>query len=141
MQSNDARILRGAAVPTAVAGVLATATGAFLSGAEGAYSVALGVFIAAAFFALGLLALGYVNHRWPELFFGAAMVIYTSQMGVLFVVLILLRDAAFLHGRAFAAGVLVGTAVWLVGQVRAHMNLKILYVVPESSSSSSGGPM
>ncbi|GAA2054427.1 MULTISPECIES: hypothetical protein [Streptomyces] len=141
MQSNDARILRGAAVPTAVAGVVATAAGAFLAGTEGALSVALGVFIAAAFFALGLIALGYVNHRWPELFFGAAMVIYTTQMGVLFVVLILLRDASFLHGRSFAIGVMVGTAVWLAGQVRAHLRLKIPYVVPESSTASSGGPM
>ncbi len=69
------------------------------------------------------------------------MVIYTTQMGVLFVVLILLRDASFLHGRSFAIGVMVGTAVWLAGQVRAHLRLKIPYVVPESSTASSGGPM
>ncbi|WP_049574625.1 hypothetical protein [Streptomyces sp. SBT349] len=139
MQSNDARIIRGAAIPTAVAGVLAIVIGAVTAGVDGASGVALGVLVAAAFFAGGLLSLGYVGRRWPDVFFGAAFVIYTTQMGFLLVLLLLLRDADFLNGRAFAAGVLAGTAAWLGGQVRTHGKLKTPYVVPESTSVPPGG--
>ncbi|WP_326596541.1 hypothetical protein [Streptomyces sp. NBC_01803] len=139
MQSNDARIIRGAAIPTAAVGAVAIAIGAVVAGVDGASGVALGVLVAAGFFAIGLLALAVVGKRWPDLFFGAAFLIYTTQMGLLVLLLLLLRDASFLHGRAFAAGVLVGTATWLAGQVRVHMTLKVLYVEPESSSASAGG--
>ncbi|MDT0341430.1 hypothetical protein [Streptomyces litchfieldiae] len=138
MQSNDARIIRGAAIPTAAVGVLATAVGAGVAGVDGASGVAFGVLVAAAFFGGGLLSLGYVGRRWPDLFFGAAFLIYTTQMGILLVLLLLLRDASFLNGRAFAAGVLAGLATWLAGQVRAHLRLKTLYVEPERASVSAG---
>jgi ATP synthase protein I len=136
MQSNDARIIRGAAIPTAAVGVLAVAIGALVAGVDGASGVAFGVFIAAGFFGGGLLALGYVGRRWPDVFFGAAFMIYTTQMGILLVLLLLLRDASFLHGRAFAAGVLAGLVTWLAGQVRAHLRIKTLYVEPVTPSAS-----
>ncbi|RBM20438.1 hypothetical protein [Streptomyces sp. PT12] len=139
MQSNDARIIRGAAIPTAVVGVLAVAIGAVTAGVDGAGGVALGVLVAAVFFGGGQLSLGYVGRRWPETFFGAAFLIYTTQMGFLLGLLLLLRDASFLDGRAFAAGVLAGTAAWLGGQVRAHGKLKTLYVEPDPTSVSPGG--
>lgn len=139
MQSNDARIIRGAAIPTAAAGVLTVTGAAIAAGADGAVGAALGVLVAAAFFGSGLLALAEVGRRWPDLFFGAAFVVYTTQMGVLLLLLLLLRDASFLHGRAFACGVAVGTAVWLAGQVRVHMRLKTPYVEPRSAAASPGG--
>lgn len=135
MQSNDARIIRGAAIPAAVAGLLAVPLGAVFAGASGAVGVALGVVVAMAFFGTGLYTLGAVGRRWPELFFGAAFLIYTTQMVLLLILLLLLREADFLHGQAFAAGVLVGLVTWLAGQVRAHMRLKIPYVVPTTSVS------
>lgn len=128
MQSNDARIIRGAALPTATVGVLATLVAALLAGGRGAGGVALGVLVAATFFGVGLLSLNHVGQRWPELFFGAAFLIYTTQMGLLLVLLLVLRGADFLDGQAFAAGVLVGAAVWLAGQVRGHLRVKTLYV-------------
>ncbi|MBL1065333.1 hypothetical protein [Streptomyces sp. 7-21] len=139
MQSNDARIIRGAAIPTAVAGALAVVAGAVTAGADGAVGAGLGVLVAAAFFGFGLLTLSYVGKRWPDLFFGAAFVIYTTQMGLLLLLLLMLRDASFLHGRAFAVGVVVGTAAWLGGQARMHMTLKTPYVEPRSSAAARGG--
>ncbi|WP_129842501.1 hypothetical protein [Streptomyces sp. RFCAC02] len=139
MQSNDARIIRGAAIPTAAVGVLAVAIGAVTAAADGALGVALGVLVAAAFFALGMVSLIHVGARWPELFMGAALLIYTTQMGILLVLLLLLRDASFLNGRAFAAGVLVGIAAWLAGTVRAHLKSKTPYVQPEAGSVPPGG--
>ncbi|MFR9725012.1 hypothetical protein ACL02R_16850 [Streptomyces sp. MS19] len=139
MQSNDARIIRGAAIPTAAVGVLAVAVGAVTAATDGAVGVALGVLVAAGFFALGMVSLSAVGDRWPELFMGAALLIYTTQMGLLLVLLLLLRDASFLDGRAFAAGVVVGIAAWLGGTVRAHVTSKTPYVVPESGTAPPGG--
>ncbi|GAA1900167.1 hypothetical protein GCM10009716_07510 [Streptomyces sodiiphilus] len=144
MQSNDARIIRGAAIPTAVVGVIVTAAGAVVAGADGALGAALGSLVAAAFFGVGLVALGHVGHRWPELFFGAAFLIYTTQVVLLVIAMALLRDATFLNGRAFAAGVLACLFAWLTGQVVAHVRLKAPYVDPTPSSGpegpGSGGP-
>ncbi|MDT0319758.1 hypothetical protein [Streptomyces millisiae] len=139
MQSNDAAIIRGAAIPTAAVGVLAVAIGAAVAAVDGAVGVALGVLLAAFFFGGGLLSLGYVGRRWPELFFGAAFLIYTTQMVLLAAALFLLRDASFLNARAFAIGVVAGTVAWLGGQVRAHVRIKTPYVVPESAGSPPGG--
>jgi ATP synthase protein I len=136
MQSNDARIVRRAAVPTAAAGALAAGIAAVVAGASGALGTALGVVVAGAFFGLGLAAMIWVGHRHPELFLPAGFLVYTTQMGLLLGLLLLLRDASFLNGRAFAAGVLVGAAAWLTGQVRANITLKVPYVEPEAGSGS-----
>jgi ATP synthase protein I len=134
MQSNDARIIRGAAILAAAAGALAVVIGAVAAGADGALGVALGVVLAVAFFGLGQLALVQASRRWPELFLGLGFVVYTTQIGVLLGLLFLLRDATFLSGRAFGVGVLVGVVGWLTGQIMAGLRLKTPYVEPQPST-------
>jgi ATP synthase protein I len=134
MQSHDARIIRGAAIFAAAAGALAVVIGAVAAGADGAVGVALGAVLAIAFFGLGQLALVRASRRWPELFLGIGFIVYTTQIGLLLGLLILLRDASFLNSRAFGAGVLAAAVAWLVGQTRAGMTLKTPYVEPEPST-------
>jgi ATP synthase protein I len=43
----------------------------------------------------------------------------------------LFKDTTAFNGRAFAAGLVVATLVWMVAQARAHMKAKIFYVDPE----------
>ncbi|MGP3968252.1 hypothetical protein [Streptomyces sp. 6N223] len=136
MQSHDARIIRGAAIFAAAAGALAVVIGAVAAGADGAVGVALGAVLAIAFFGLGQLALMRTSRRWPELFLGIGFLVYTTQIGLLLVLLLLLRDASFLNGRAFGAGVLAAAVAWLVGQTRASLTLKAPYVEPEPSAPS-----
>lgn len=138
MQPNDVRIIRGAALPTAAVGLLGTLLGAVVAGAEGALGVALGAVVAAGFFALGLVALSEGGRRWPELLLGLAFLVYTTQIGLLLVLLLVLRDASFLNGRAFGAGVLLATIAWLTGQARANLRLKVPYVEPEPSTVAPG---
>lgn len=139
MQSNDARIIRGAAIPAAGAGLLTVVAAAIASGVSAALGAALGVAVGAGFLGVGMLALSAVGRRWPELFFGAALLIYTTQLGMLLALLLVLRDASFLHGRAFAVGVLVGVFTWLAGLARAHMKVRTPYVevAPASSATAS----
>jgi ATP synthase protein I len=142
MQSNDARIIRGAAIFAAAAGALAVVIGAVAAGTDGALGVALGAVLAVAFFGLGQLALVQAGRRWPELLLGLGLLVYTTQIGVLLGLLFLLGDATFLSGGAFAAGVLVGVVGWLTGQIWAGLRLKTPYVEPQPSTprSTSAGP-
>ncbi|GAB3116770.1 hypothetical protein GCM10027160_26290 [Streptomyces calidiresistens] len=135
MQPNDARIIRGAALFTAAAGALAILVGALAAGGAGALGVFLGVLVGFLFFASGQFGLARVGHRWPELFMAAALVIYITQVGVLLVLMILLRDATFLNGPAFGAGVLVAMFAWIIGQIRTNLKVKTPYVVPTADSS------
>src|SRR4051794_24278943 len=96
MQSNDARIIRGAALPSAAVGALTVVIAAVAAGAEGALGAALGALLAAGFFGLGQLALIRASRRWPELFLGIGFLVYITQIGVLLGLLFLLRDASFL---------------------------------------------
>lgn len=134
MQSHDARIVRGAGLFAAAAGALAVVIGAVTSGADGAVGVAFGAALALAFFGLGQLALIRAGRRWPELFLGIGFLVYTTQIGLLMALLFLLRDASFLNGGAFGAGVLVTSVGWLFGQARAGIALKTPYVEPEPST-------
>ncbi|MDB1087625.1 hypothetical protein PJ985_08605 [Streptomyces sp. ACA25] len=140
MKPNDARILRGAAIFTAVAGLIAVVASGLVAGWSGAAGAGLGVLVAAGFFGPGLYVLSRVAHRWPELLFGAAFLIYTTQVVVLVVLMLVLRDASFLHGRAFATGVMTGMVAWLAGQIWSNLKVKTLYVDPEAASGASSGP-
>lgn len=137
MQSNDARILRGAAIPTALAGLCAVGVGAAVAGTKGALGAAIGALLVGAFFGLGLYALGRIGERWPELFLGAAMAVYVTQIMLMLIPMKLLRDATFIDGRVFGLTMLVCIVVWLAGQTLAQLRVKTLYVQPEPSAAAS----
>lgn len=133
MQSNNARILRGAAIPTALVGLGGLVTAGVTAGQRGVLGAAIGTLLVMAFFGLGLYTLGRVGERWPELFLGAAMATYTTQILLLMIPLVLLRDATFLHGRAFGLTILACLVAWLAGQTWMQTRVKTPYVQPLSS--------
>lgn len=132
MQSNDARILRGAAIPAAVAGLVVAVAAGIVAGGKGALGAALGTVVAVAFFAAGLEGLRAVGQRWPELLMGAGLLVYTTQIFVLLILLFVFRDATFMNGRAFGFAALAGAIVWPVGQAWMQTRVKTLYVEPSS---------
>lgn len=138
MQSNDARILRGAAIPTAAVGVGAVVIAGIVAGGKGALGAALGALVGTLFFAVGLYALGVVGKRWPELFLGSALLIYMTQIAALLIVLLVFRDATFMNGRSFGFAALACALVWPAAQTWMSMRVKTLYVEPESTSQGPG---
>ena len=139
MQLNDARIIRGAALFTAVAGVLALVAGSLTAGVDGAVGVGLGTLVGGLFFASGQIVLARQSQRRPELLTGIAGLVYVTHAGVLLALLVVLRDASFLHGRPFAAGVIVAMVAWLVGQIRGNLKAKTPYVVIEPETAPATG--
>jgi len=131
MQENDAQILRGAAVPTAVAGLVLIAVGAVAAGAEGAIAAAAAVLLVAAFFTTGVVILGWASRVNPVALMNIAIVTYIVKTFALFVLLVAFRNTTLFDRRVFGMSIAVAAIVWIVGEVRAFSRLKILYVEPD----------
>lgn len=112
-----ASMVRYASVPTALALVIGVVVAGVARGAGAAVSYACAVVIVAAFFALGQLALSRLLAGPAELAVAVAMGVYVVQLTVVFALLVVLRQAPWLHVNAFAAGAIGATILWQAGLV------------------------
>jgi ATP synthase protein I len=132
MQSNDARILLSAAIPTSAAGIVAAGVAGGVAGGKGAIGAAVGAALVIAFFGAGLVALQKAAKAVPHLFQSMGLLVYMTQLLVLAIALVLMRGVDVFNLRAFALSLVACTLVWVATQVRGHMKAKILYVEPGS---------
>ncbi|MGW6745365.1 hypothetical protein ACWGDX_32285 [Streptomyces sp. NPDC055025] len=136
MPSNDARILLHTAVPTAAVGVLATVISGVVAGGKGALGAAVGTLVVVLFMGIGLVVLQRTAKSLPHLFQAMGLMLYTAQLLLLFIFVAAFKNTSLFNPKAFALTLVVTTLGWVAAQARAHMKAKILYVDPESSSSS-----
>ncbi|RPK50778.1 hypothetical protein [Streptomyces sp. ADI93-02] len=134
MPSNDARTLLHTAVPTAAAGVIAVAVSAAVAGGQGAIGAAVGTLVVILFMGIGLGVLQRTAKSLPHLFQSMGLLLYTTELLLLFVFVAAFKNTTLFNPRAFAAAVMVATLVWVAAQIRVHMKTKILYVEPDSSA-------
>ncbi len=134
MQLHDAQIIRGAAIPTAAAGLAVAVVCAFVSGWKGLLGGLIGVLIVGAFFSAGRLATGRFARSNPLLLMNIAILTYITQIAALGVLLVLLRGTTVFDTKAFAWTIVVSTLVWVIAEVRAFNRLKILYVDPDGGA-------
>ena len=136
MQRTDSAILRGAVVPTAVTGALASVVAAFVGGIEAAVGAIAGTVLVLAFFSTSVLVVGWVAQRDTFATLPVAMLTYLFKITVLAIVLVLFKDTTLFDPAAFGIGVLVATVCWLVAMTRAVATAKILYVEPAETDRS-----
>ncbi|OEU85699.1 hypothetical protein DB35_13005 [Streptomyces abyssalis] len=134
MQSNDARILRGAAVFAAPVGVVATVVSALTAGGKGLIGALVAVAVVAVFFGLGFAALMRITQDKPQVTMMAGMLVYTVQMLLIGVFIIVFSGTTLFNSRAFALTLLVTALAWVGGQVRQSLTSKMLYVDPVPSA-------
>ncbi|GAA1009629.1 MULTISPECIES: hypothetical protein [Nocardiopsidaceae] len=137
MQEHDARILRGAALPSAACGLLAIAVSALLAGVPGALSSLFAVVIVLGCFGLGQWAVLMITRRNKDLFLAANMLGFVVKMAVLGVILVTLGRSPLVEDLSSAAFVYSALAVvlaWLGGQTWAISKAKILHVTPNEGS-------
>jgi len=134
MQAHDAQIIRGAAIPTAVAGLTVAAVCLVVLGWPGLLGALFGVVVVATFFSAGRLATGRVARSNPLLLMNVALLTYLLQIAALGVLLVLFRDTTLFDTKAFAWTILVSTLVWVTAELRAFNRLKILYVDPDGGA-------
>jgi ATP synthase protein I len=132
MQDNDLRILRAAAIPTALVGLIAVVVAAFLSGTKGALGAGIGVCVVGAFFTISLIAVAYAARISPTMMMAAAMGTFFAKILLLAVLLEYFQDATVWSPSAFSLTVIVGTICWTIGEARGFMRLRMLYVDPEA---------
>ncbi|GII61618.1 hypothetical protein Skr01_17030 [Sphaerisporangium krabiense] len=130
MQANDLQILRAAAMPAALAGLIAVVAAAFAEGAKGALGAGIGVLVVAAFFTISLIAVTYAARVSPTMMMAAALGTFLTKILLLAVTLEYFADATVWHPGAFTLTVIACTICWTIGEARGFLKLKILYVDP-----------
>lgn len=131
-------LLRGSFLPTAVVGLLAVVVGMF-SGPKAAWSAALGAVLVLAFFTVSLLAMKRTAHLAPTAVMLVVMVTYTVKILALGLVMVVLRDAAWVSGYAVGVTITVCTLVWLYFEMRAYKRLRIFAFSPQDDTQPGGG--
>ncbi|WP_351223112.1 hypothetical protein [Streptomyces sp. NPDC002133] len=133
MLSNDARTLLQAAVPTAAAGAVAAVISGIVAGGKGAIGAVVGTLVVILFMGIGMVVLQRTAKQFPQLFQAMGLMLYTTQLLLLFVFMAAFKDTTLFSGKALAFTLLAATLVWVAAQARAYMKAKILYVDPDSS--------
>jgi ATP synthase protein I len=131
MPSPDARILRGAAIPTAVAGVLAMAISAVVVGSKGLIGALFAALLVMAFFSSGQIALDRLTRNNPQMMMAAGLLVYTTQILLIAVVLAVFKNTSLFDTKVFGFSLLGCALIWTGFQVRGAMKAKIYYVQPD----------
>jgi ATP synthase protein I len=133
MQANDVRVLKSAAIPTLVVGVVAVVVAQLTVGGGGALGAVIGTLLVAVFFSISVVAVSYAARVSPQMMAIAAMVSYLVKVIVIMVMLVTFGDTTLWNPQVFAWSVVVCTIVWTAFEVRAFIKTKMLYVDPEAT--------
>ncbi|MGW7365671.1 hypothetical protein ACWGI8_20075 [Streptomyces sp. NPDC054841] len=138
MPSNDVRTLLQTVVPTAAAGAIAAVISGVVAGGKGALGAVVGTLVVIVFMGIGIVILQRTAKSLPQLFQAMGLMLYTTQLLVLFVFIAAFKNTTLFEPKTFAATLIAVTLVWVAAQARAHMKAKILYVEPEPSDAHKG---
>ncbi|MEU6171339.1 hypothetical protein ABZ832_05385 [Streptantibioticus parmotrematis] len=133
MQSNDARILRGAAIVAAPVGIVATVVSALVAGGKGLIGGAVALAVVAVFFGLGSWAVMRLTQDRPQAAMMAGLLVYTVQILVIGVFIVVFSGTTLFSPRAFGISLLVTALSWVGGQVKQTLTSRMLYVDPKPS--------
>ncbi|MEV0618067.1 hypothetical protein AB0I81_32410 [Nonomuraea sp. NPDC050404] len=132
MQANDVRVLKSAAIPTALVGVVAIIVAFLTAGGKGALGAGIGTLLVGVFFSISVVAVSYAARVSPQMMAIAAMLSYLVKVVAIMLVLSVFGDTTAWNNVAFAWSVVVCTLVWTGFEVRAFIKTKMLYVDPEA---------
>ena len=132
MPSNDSLVLRRASLITIAVGVVATIIGTIVAGTQGLLAGVLGSVIAVVFFATGQYIVSRVLRNSPETAFMTALVVYMVQILVLFVLLLVLKEATFFAPKVFASTIIACALTWILASAALTWRSKVPYVDPQA---------
>jgi ATP synthase protein I len=124
-------ILRGAALPTALVGLVIAGISALAVDSRAALGAVLATIIVVVFFTIGQVILAYVLRTNPMMGMSVALLLYLVKIGVLLGLLILLSGSTTFNTRVFALTILICTLVWTAAEVWIFSRTKVLYVEPD----------
>ncbi|MEO6143036.1 MAG: hypothetical protein ABIP19_03580 [Dermatophilaceae bacterium] len=126
-------------VPSLVAVPVIAAVAWAWRGGHGSLSALVGALVAFVIFGVGLVAIKMVVDGQPGLSLAGAIVVYFGQLIAVVFVIVLLRGASWLDGRAFAGAVLAEGLIWQIGQITGFLRGRHqIYDGPSVESPQSG---
>ncbi|MFL5897337.1 MAG: hypothetical protein ACJ76D_02565 [Solirubrobacterales bacterium] len=137
MQSADARILRGAAIPAGLVGVAAVLLSLLIGGAKGALGAAIATAVVLAFFTISHLAVSYAAKVSPQTMMLAALASYAVKILCVILLISALNHVTVWDPRVFGWTVLALIATWLGAEIRATLKSRTLYVDESAEPSGS----
>lgn len=127
-------MLRGALLPSLVAGLLAVVGVVLWRGGDALAGALIGLVVSIGFFASGMFLLSrLVRDASPHAFFAVAMTVYLGQVIALLLVIMAFKDADWVDGMALGVVALVVTLVWQVFAMVALRRARVpVYDAPAS---------
>jgi hypothetical protein len=130
MESSDARILRGAAIPTGVAGVTAIVISTLAAGSKGSLGAAIGAAVVIVFFTISVVVVNYAAKISPQTMMTAGLMSYAVKFIAVLGLVIALSDVTFWNPKAFAWTVVALTLVWIMSETRALLQTRVIELAP-----------
>lgn len=119
-------MLRAALLPSLVVGILTVIIVTVVRGQHALAGSVFGLVVAIAFFGLGMLVLSkLVREANVHLLFAVAMTVYLAQIIGLLLVVLVVRDAAWVDRRAMGIVIGVVTILWQVFAIRSLRTARI----------------
>ncbi|HEV7934687.1 MAG TPA: hypothetical protein VGP70_20555 [Actinomadura sp.] len=128
MQSSDVRILRGAAIPTGLVGVVAVVLSLLIAGPKGALGAAIATAVVVVFFTISHVAVAYAAKVSPQTMMLAALASYLLKILAVMLLISALNRVTVWNPRAFAFTVLALIATWISAEIRTTLRTRTAYV-------------
>lgn len=126
----DSRLLRVPITVVAVVGIIAIIVSTIVAGIPGLTGGLIATAVVLAFFGGGQYVITRVLRNNPALAMNTALLVYIVQILVMFVLMLILRDATFFAPKAFAGTAMAGIIAWTVAIVWVMTRTQVLYVEP-----------
>jgi DMSO/TMAO reductase YedYZ heme-binding membrane subunit len=132
-QSNEALLLKGALLPTAVVGVLAIAIATYLEGRAGLFGALLAQVVVLIYFALHILVSKISTNLDPVTTMSLAMFSYFAKflaLGLLLWLIDRFTSETLVDRRSFGIAAVALTFAWLGGEIASYLKLKTHLPLP-----------
>ncbi len=132
-QSSENAMLKGALLPTVIVGVICIAIFSVVQGLHGFYGALVAQVVVVIFFLVHLLISRLSRNLDPMATMALAMFSYFAKvmvMGAFLLILTKFTSREVIDRTAFGLTALVLTAVWLGGEIKSYLSLKIHLPLP-----------
>jgi ATP synthase protein I len=124
MQSSDARILRGAVIPTCLVGAAAIVVSLLVAGSKGALGAVIATAVVVAFFSLSALVVSWAAKISPQTMLMAALASYAAKILAVLLLIAGLKRVTIWDPKVFAWTVIVLVLTWIAAEFRVALQVK-----------------
>ncbi|MEU8797485.1 hypothetical protein [Spirillospora sp. NPDC048819] len=133
MQSNEARMLRGTAIPTAAAGVAAIVIGFLAAGGKGALAAALAAVVVIAFFSITVLVVSWAGKISAQTMMLAGLASYMVKILAVMLLVTSMDGVTIWNTKVFGWAVIGLALLWLAAEFRVTLQQRLYIDEPENA--------